>query len=150
MPEWSAKETYRANWRQPRKISIMQTIPQFRLVPTIALTKSELKVRVGAGTVEGRGWNRYFDGKRIEKINKAGRLRTNSTGFNTCSEERRSEIRIACTVRNKNRDVSMIVPTKKGIKGNGIITTSHFMLFDWTIVSIKIGGKSVLKAITII
>ena len=82
-----------------------------------------------AGTVGGRNSNRYFDGKMIEKISKAGSPRTNSTGFNTCSEERRSEIRIACTVRNRYRDPSMIVPTKKGIKGNGIITTSHFVLF---------------------
>ena len=85
-------------------------------------------MRVEAGTVGGRNSNRYFDGKRIEKSNKAGSPRTNSTGFNTCSEERRSEIRIACTVRNRNRDASMIVPTKKEIKGNGIITTSHFVL----------------------
>ena len=133
VPEWSGKKTYRANWGQPSKISTVLNIPQSRSVPTIALTKNELKVRVEAGTVGGIGSIRYFDGNRINKINKAGSPRKNSTDFNTCSEDRRSEIRIACSVRNKNRDASMIIPTKKGIKGNGIITTSHFVLFSSTL-----------------
>ena len=72
----------------------------------------------------------YFDGNRIENISKAGSARKNPMDFNPCSEERRSEIRNACTARNINRNTSMIFPAKKGIKENGIIITSHFVLFE--------------------
>ena len=83
-----------------------------------------------AGAAGGRDLKRYFDGNRIEKISKAGSDRKNSMNFNPCSEERRSEIRSACTARNMNRNTSMIFLAKKGIKENGIITTSHFVLFE--------------------
>ena len=112
--------------------------------------KSELKVRVEGGTVGGRRLGSYLDGKKIERISKAGSPRKNSMGFNTCSEERKPEIRIDCTVRNINRNPSMIVSTKKGIKGNGIITTSHFVLLQSMIALIEIGGKSIRRTITII
>ena len=73
---------------------------------------------------------RYFDGNRIENITKAGSARKNPMDFNPCSEEKRSEIRNTCTARNMSRTTSMIFLAKKGIKENGIITTSHFVLFE--------------------
>lgn len=72
---------------------------------------------------------RYFDGNRIENISRAGSARKNPMDFTPCSEERRSEIRNACTARNMNRNTSMRFLAKKGIKENGIITASHFVLF---------------------
>ena len=57
-------------------------------------------------------------------------FRNNSTGFNDSPDEKSSEIRIACTMFNMNRDISTIAPTMNGMKANKVIITSHFIFLD--------------------
>ena len=56
-------------------------------------------------------------------------FRNNSTGLNDSPDEKRSEIRIACTICNMNRDISKIAPMMNGMKANKFIMTSHYVLF---------------------
>ncbi len=112
----------------PREISISLKIAQSRLIPTFDSTKRGVKRKEGSGE-GGRNFRCYPDGKRNKKINEAVIFRNSTMGFNDCPDEKRSDIRIAGTVCNMNRDVSTIALIKKGIKANKVIITSRFVLF---------------------
>ena len=113
---------------QPREISISLKIAQSRLIPTLTQQKEGLKEKREVGKVGGISDVIPME-RGIKKSTEAVIFRNSAMGFNDCPDEKRSDIRIAGTVCNMNRDVSTIALIKKGIKANKVIITSRFVLF---------------------
>ena len=106
----------------------MLKILQSRLVSTVDSMKRGTESKEGSRESR-RDFKHYPDGKRNKKINEAVTFRNNAIGFNDCLDKKKSDIRIACTIFNMNRDVSTIAPMMNGMKENKVIVISHFVLF---------------------
>ena len=98
------------------------------MASTVDSTKRETESKEG-NRKSRRDFKHYPDGKRNKKINEAVTFRNNAIGLNDCLDEKKSDIRVACTRCTMNRDVSTIAPMMNGIKENKVIIISHFVLF---------------------
>lgn len=118
----------RRNRIQPRKISIILEITQSRLIPIATSTKKGIENDKESGK-SGRNFRYYPDGKSNKKINEAAVFRNTAAGFNGCTDEKSSEMQIACAICKMKRDASRIVPTINEI-GYKVMIASHFILFS--------------------